>query len=169
MQSGVRHRDSLQLFLRLSLNFCVWCVCVCVCVCVCMWRGERGLSFDGRMRVVRCCNRERICVCMYTYIHTYVCTCVRIIGWHFDALTVVGLTTRKRRRSRGMYECVYMYVCMYVYLCMRVLFFCHKKRVCAYVLHVYLVCNVHTRKHTHRMYIHIRMYICAYMLNMCLT
>jgi len=27
-------------------------VCVCVYVCVCMWRGERGLLFDGRMRVV---------------------------------------------------------------------------------------------------------------------
>jgi len=28
-------------------------VCMYVCVCVCMWRGERGLSFDGRIRVVR--------------------------------------------------------------------------------------------------------------------
>jgi len=29
-----------------------------MCMCICMWRGERALSFDGRMRVVRWCNRE---------------------------------------------------------------------------------------------------------------
>jgi len=28
------------------------CICVCMCMCICMWRGERGMSNDVRMRVV---------------------------------------------------------------------------------------------------------------------
>jgi len=74
------------------------CVCVCVyaCVCVFVWRGERGLSFDGRMRVVRSCNRElervevvsfesdeesggesgSVCVCVCVCMCTCVCICM---------------------------------------------------------------------------------------------
>jgi len=82
----------------------VVCVCVCACVCVCVYvcvcgeRGIRGLSFDGRMRVVRSCNRELqrvevglfesdeesgsvctcICMCMC------MCMCMCVCMWRGD-------------------------------------------------------------------------------------
>ena len=79
-------------------------------------------------------------VCMYSYIHTdmyscmYVCTCVYVYGFKMYAGTHVRMTECGWRNDTDVPMCECTYVCMYVrtYVCIRVCMYV-RMYACMYV------------------------------------